>query len=129
MFLLSGNSIVSDNGVVRYEHLRLWAERGLIHIEDSRNNEYKVVSVHEMLQRMNGVQDMLINSKPSQREAHSHDQFDWSRITSDQRMIEQMVEVVERAKQQGMPTDPSACRDLVRRRRKTVVVPGLGSAM
>lgn len=49
MFLLSGNSIVSDNGVVRYEHLRLWAERGLIHIEDSRNNEYKgdVLSGHD----------------------------------------------------------------------------------
>lgn len=129
MILFAGGHAVSGNEVVRFRHLRMWAERGLIHIEDSRNSEYKVVSVRVMLQRMKGIQDMITNSKPSQRQTHSNDQFDRAWIEENQGMLEAMVEVVKKAQVQGMPSDASARRDLVRRRPKTVVVPGYGGGM
>lgn len=128
MMILSGGAAV-DQGVVKFGHLRMWAERGLIHIEDARNGEYKSVSVRVMLHRMKGIQDMITNSKPSQRQAHSHDQFDRAWLAENQGMLEAMVEVVRRAQEQGMPSDASARRDLVRRRPKTVVVPGYGGGL
>lgn len=127
--LFAGSSPLSGNDVVRFGHLRMWAERGLIHIEDSRNGEYKVVSVRTMLQRMKGIQDMIAGSRPSQRQAHSHDQMDRTWIDDNQGMLEAMVEVVRKAQAQGMPSDASARRDLVRRRPKTVLVPGYGGGM
>lgn len=130
MILFAGGHAVSGNEVVRFGNLRMWAERGLIHIEDGKNGgEYKVVSVRVMLQRMRAIQDIITNSKPTQRQRHSHDQMDKKWLEDNQGMLEAMVEVVRRAQAQGMPSDPSAVRDLVRRLPKTVVVPGYGGGM
>lgn len=127
--LFAGGSAVTGTEVVRFKHLRMWAERGLVHIEDSRNAEYKVVGVRVMLQRMRAIQDIITNSPRTQRQAHSEDQFDRNWLSENQQMLEAMVEVVKRAQIQGMPSDASARRDLVRRRPKTVVVPGYGGGM
>lgn len=129
MILSVGGVTTTGNDVVRFGHLRMWAERGLIHIEDAKDNSYKVVSVRTMLHRMRGIQDMLKNAKPQDRQAHSHDQLDRKWLEDNQNMLDAMVEVVRKAQIQGMPTDASARRDLVRRRPKSVVVPGNGSAM
>lgn len=130
MILFAGGHAVTGNEVVRFGNLRMWAERGLIHIEDGKNGgEYKVVSVRVMLQRMRAIQDIITNSKPTDRKKHSHDQLDRKWLEENQGMLEAMVEVVRRAQAQGMPSDPSARRDLVRRRPKTVVVPGYGGGM
>lgn len=128
--LFAGGSAVTGTEVVKFGNLRMWAERGLVHIEDGGNGgDYKVVGVRVMLQRMRAIQDIIANSKPTQRQAHSHDQFDRKWLEDNQGMLEAMVEVVKRAQQQGMPSDPTAVRDLVRRRPKTVVVPGYGGGM
>ena len=129
MILFAGGVATTGNDVVRFRHLRMWAERGLIHVEDSRNNEYKVVSVRVMLQRMRAIQDIIANSRPASRQAHSADPFDRAWLEENQGMLEAMVEVVRNAQVQGMPSDASARRDLVRRRPKTVVVPGYGGGM
>lgn len=129
MILTVGGVTTTGNDVVRFGHLRMWAERGLIHIEDAKDNSYNIVSVRTMLHRMRGIQDMLKNSKPGTRQAHSHDQMDRKWVEENQNMLDAMVEVVRKAQIQGMPTDASARRDLVRRRPKSVVVPGNGSAM
>lgn len=124
-----GDTFSSGSDLVVHEHIRMWAERGLIHIEDARDNSYKVVGVREMLYRMKAVQDMLRNSSATARQKHSHDKFDKTRMDKDQKMLDAMVEVVRRAQTQGMPHDASARRDLARRRPKTVVVPGYGGEM
>lgn len=129
MILTVDGVTTTGNDVVRFGHLRMWAERGLIHIEDAKDNSYNIVSVRTMLHRMRGIQDMLKNSKPGTRQAHSHDQMDRKWVEENQNMLDAMVEVVRKAQIQGMPTDASARRDLVRRRPKSVVVPGNGSAM
>jgi hypothetical protein len=128
--LFAGGSAVTGTEVVKFGNLRMWAERGLVHIEDGGNGgDYKVVGVRVMLQRMRAIQDIIANSKPTQRQAHSHDQFDRKWLEENQGMLEAMVEVVKRAQVQGMPSDPSAVRDLVRRRPKTVVVPAYGGGL
>jgi hypothetical protein len=124
-----GNTFQGDNEVVVHDHIRMWAERGLIHIEDDRDNSYKVVGVREMLYRMKAVQDMLKNSKQSQRQRHSHDRFDAALVEKNQKMLDRMVEVVRKAQEQGMPHDASARRDLARRRPLTIAVPGVGDSM
>lgn len=114
------------NLVCNFGRLKIWAERGLIHIEDKSDNSYDVISVRTALHRLNGISDMLRNSRQHLKEigAMTHQEFD-----RQMRMLEQMVEVCRRAQIQGMPDDPSARRDLVRRRPTTVVVPGIKSAM
>lgn len=125
--ILLGTSNSLDRGVVRTKHLRMWAERGLIHIEDSRDNSYNVFAVRTMLHRMRGISDMLGNS--SERQINSESTLDRNWRTEQLEMLEGMVNVVNKAKEQGMPSDPTACRDLVRRRPKSIVVPGYGGGM
>ncbi len=119
MLILRGNS---TDGLVRFGPLRLWAERGLIHVEDSRDNSYEVMSVAECLTRMDAISEMLGNTP--RREQATEDQFDGANRERHQRMLEEMIVVAQRAKEQGMPSDPSAVRDIQRRRPKSVVVPG-----
>lgn len=121
MIASTGNTFLGHD-LVATKHLRFWAERGLVHVEDSRDNSYKVFSVRECLLRMRALQDMLGNS--TERQMYSEDQFDQSKRAEIQTMLEGLMVIVQKAKEQGMPSDASARRDLVRRRPKTVVVPG-----
>jgi hypothetical protein len=122
MLTFAGGTILNGTEVVKFEHIRMWAERGIIHIEDTRDNAYKVIGVREALLRMRAISDMIANSRPSQRQKHSHDRFDRKLIDDNQNMLDAMIVVVEKAKEQGMPHDPTARRDLARRRPKTFVV-------
>ena len=78
------------------------------------------------LQRMVAISDMLKNSKAelSRNGGMFADEYD-----RNMKMLEQMTDICRKAQEQGMPTDASARRDLVRRRPTSVVVPGLKSAM
>ncbi len=40
---------------------RWWADRGMIHVEDARDNTYDTLSVREFLHRLKAVNDMLGN--------------------------------------------------------------------
>ena len=127
MSLFAGTYAVGDDGIVIFGPLRIWAERGLIHIEDSRDNSYECLSVRTALQRMKAISDMLGNS--TQRDINSEDQFDRANRDRHQRMLDSMIEITRKAQNQGMPSDASARRDLVRRRPKSIVVPGYGGGM
>lgn len=127
MSTFAGNAVLLDDDVVLFGYLRFWAERGLIHIEDSRDNSYECVSVKTILHRMRAISDMLGNS--SSRETRSEDQFDQNNRKRHQDMLDAMCQMVKRAQIQGMPSDPTASRDLARRRPKTIVVPGVGECM
>lgn len=120
---LGGNSGVvffgprSDPQCCRY-----WAERGLIHCEDARDNSYKSISVRTFLKRLKGVNDMLGNSKATlAKSGFAH----YDEITRQQNFVDLAVDMCQKAKEQGMPEDPSAVRDLQNRRKKTIVMPGL----
>lgn len=117
----SGSVVSGSHDVVRFGHLRFWAERGLIHIESSIDNSYECISARTALRRMNAISEMLGNT--NDRQMHSEDQFDRANRERHLRMLEGLTFLIQKAQVQGMPSDASARRDLVRRRKKTVVVP------
>lgn len=98
---------------------RWWADRGLIHLEDASDNSYNTYTVKQFLERLKGLNDMLGNS----REELKAGMMGAEEIDRHQRFIEKSVELAEKAKIQGMPSDASARRDLVRRRPVSVMVP------
>lgn len=113
MFHYLGNS-----GVARYENLRFWADRGLIHVEDDRDNSYKVLSVVQALHRINALSEMLGRTH-AERDGFA----DAAKTKKIQDFVDNMVAVIQKAREQGMPTDDSAGRDLRRRQPKTVLMP------
>lgn len=129
MLVFAGGSFVSDKDVVVFQYLRFWAERGLIHVEDARDNSYEVVSVHDSLERMDAVSELVKIVMKKQRSEYSEDQLDENWRKNNQDMLDGMIELVHKAQNQGMPFDQSAVRDLVRRAPKTVVVPAYGGGM
>jgi len=125
MTLFAGNTVLYDGDVVRFGRLRLWAERGLVHVEDERDGSYNSFSVRTMLERMRAIRDLVANSRALfRRQPHTEDQFDSKWLRDNEAMLEAMTEVVRRAQEQGMPSDPSARRDLLRRRPRTFVLSG-----
>jgi sugar-specific transcriptional regulator TrmB len=115
--------------VVKCGQTSFWAARGLIHAIDERNGNYKIISVREMLHRMEAIQDIINNSSNASRQKHSHDKVDSVWLEENQTMIEKMLEVVNEAQIQGMPTDPTAVADMARRQRKVLLVSGLNAAL
>lgn len=121
-----GVVFLGDHDCVRYGHLRIWAERGLLHTEDDRDGAYDTISVRTGLQRMLALQEMLGNSR---EEAKHNPGFNHQLYDRIQKMLEQMVEVCRKAQIQGMPDDPTARADLKRRLPVSVVVPGRNSGL
>lgn len=104
-------------GALVINQTHFWAERGLIHCDGPRG--YQVMTVRQFLRHANGLCDMLGNS--SARTDHVRDaalRAEYLEIT------ERAHALAARAQEQGMPEDPSACRDLVRRRPTTVCMAG-----
>jgi hypothetical protein len=97
--------------------VRLWAERGLIHCEDSLDNSYRSMSVRQFLHRINGMNEMVGNTSSKRDKG-----FDVQLRAEIQRNVQQAMALAELAKIQGMPEDASARRDRARRQKKTVCV-------
>ena len=99
--------------------VRWWADRGQLHWEDSRDNGYGVVSVREFLLRLQGISDMLSNGRKKDNEGFMHA----DEVERHMRFIEQAVELVKKAKDQGMPQDPEVRRHKAMDLPVTVVMP------
>ena len=115
--------LIGQSDVVNFNQHRYWAERGMIQWEDRDTGNFGSQSVRVTLQRLRGINDMVKNSL---EDVHSCGQklFYSDEVDRHMRWIEQMVELIKRAQAQGMPSDASATRDLKRRRKKTVCMPG-----
>ncbi len=81
--------------------VRWWAERGQLHWEDERDNSYAAVGIKEFLERLKGINDMLSNGKKKDNEGFMHS----DEIDRHQRFIEESLELVRLAKEQGDPDD------------------------
>ncbi len=99
--------------------LRLWAERGMVHMEDSRDNSYKVLTVRNALFHLAGINDMIGASIADSQLGYADE------LALHQRFIKDCEEVMKKAQVQGMPSDPTAVRDVNRRRAKSISVPGM----
>lgn len=80
--------------------LRYWAERGLIHCEDARDNSFETLSVRDFLQRVNANSDMVRNSITElATTGYAH----YDELERIQRFIEEAAALAEKAREQGMP--------------------------
>lgn len=107
-----------DHMVAHFRGDRYWAERGLIHIETS-DNRYDTMSVRAFLHRVNGLVDMVGNSRASRKKF-----IDESMRQDFQRFFEEAEAIARLAREQGMPTDRSARNAILAARPKTVCVGG-----
>lgn len=116
--------IGANHNVANVGYLKFWAERGLVHVEDARDNSYATVSAKEILLRMRAINDMLKhpvtgNESPEERA------LIYEEREKQQNMLDAMVEVVRKAREQGTPDDKTATHALKAARPKSVRVPGL----
>lgn len=111
--------IAGQHECVTFRNLKIWAERGLVHIEDQRNGDYKVIFVKDMLARMDAINNMLKGARRGPKSFAGLNTVD-----EIQSGIEQLVGVVRLAQHQGEPSNEAARRDYVRRRPQTFVMPG-----
>lgn len=102
----------------RFKNLEFWAERGLIHIFDYRENpyqpDYRKVPVREMLLRANALNEQASRMK-----------------FADERnelvmAIENIIAACREAKKQGRPDDPKTFEHIRAMRDKHVLLPGSG---
>jgi hypothetical protein len=101
--------------------VRFWAERGLIHCEDSLDNSYSSTSVREFLTKFRALSRMLGNSSSAK------DRGPEGELRSAvQQWIDKAIEIARQAQEQGMPDDPAAARAALRARRTVVQVAGGG---
>lgn len=109
---------ILDSDVARYRNTRVWAERGLVHVEYGLTGEYESMPVRKMLHRLRAVNDMLGNSRADRDGFASNHLY-----TVLQRFVEEGVAVCAKAREQGEPFTAEAVREAERRRPKTVCVP------
>ncbi len=117
--------IIGDSGVVYFgprdqpQSVRWWAERGILHWEDARDNGYGSVGIKEFLYRLQAINDMIANGKRKENEGFMH----VDEIGRHQRFIEEALGLVQRAKEQGDPGDPDVRKHKAQNRPVTMVMP------
>ena len=107
---------------------RWWAERGLIHCEDTSTGDYQSVNVCDTLRRLQAIQDMVRNSRAERNYLKPDD------VANYQRYIDDMIILCQKVREQGMPNDPRHSKQKAqewkaRRHSHLVVVPGLADQM
>ena len=113
--------IIRHEGVCHVGTVRYWAERGLIHAEDSRDNSYLTIPVKEMLLRVQALNQMrpgIDGTEDKITKAWVYEQR-----AAIQKNVDEMVDVIRKAQEQGMPDDPTATGALKAARPVTMVMP------
>ncbi len=91
---------IGQHKVAVLDQCRFWADRGLVHCEDARDNSYVVMSVKDALLRAKAISEMVGKSSNDYEFADRREYL--------QRFVSDMVDVCRKAQEQGMPTDPTA---------------------
>ena len=102
-----------DEHVLKVGDTRFWAERGLIHCDGPKG--YKILTVYVFLKHVQGVCNMLGNTS-----ARTDTVRDASLRREYLNITDAAHAIAQRAREQGTPDDPGACREYVRRRAKTI---------
>ena len=92
----------SNNLVAQLGPLRLWAENGIVCMEDSRDNGYTQCNVRTTLERVQAINDMIGNT------LHKGIARDTPEIKMMQKFVDDTVAICRKAQEQGEPTDKSS---------------------
>ncbi len=103
------------HNLVNFGRLKVWAERGMIRIEDAADNSYETISVRTAKFRVKAINDMI---------GKSTDQLEYADILREyQTFVERMISVIAQAEVQGMPDDKTATNSLKNARKRSFVMP------
>ncbi len=89
----------------RHRTTRFWAERGLIHCEDSKEG-YSILSVQQFMQQVKGINDML-----GKKSSGGDSGADADLRKHIQEQVEKAVAIAEKAQVQGTPDDKSSYKN------------------
>jgi len=106
-----------NSNMAYFGSTKFWADKGIIHCEDAISNTYCTMSIDEALRRVDAVKQIIgTSSNPGV-------EIDLCERESMMRSVEQMLNVVRRAKEQGGgPTNPEMIKDQEARRKKMFLV-------
>jgi hypothetical protein len=112
VYLLGMNSNMAYFGSSKF-----WADKGIIHCEDAISNTYCTMSIDEALRRVDAVRNLIgTTSNPGV-------EIDLCERESMMRSVEQMLNVIRRAQDQGGgPENPQMVSDMEARRKKLFIV-------
>lgn len=97
-----------------YKGMNFWAEGGLIHMEDKNNGEYSVVTRKDCLLRAKAINDTIQYYPHASERDEQH------------RLVQDLIECVRQAKDQGDPTDPEIFKQKLKeiKRSSSILLPG-----
>jgi len=108
-------NISAPTTVAKLGGLRVWAERGLIRSVQEKTGERRDMSIRDAIERTIAINDML---KISPRHERNYAYIDnWE---NHMRFVEDMIKVIQEAKEQGDPNDESVVKDRLRRMKVTI---------
>lgn len=107
--------LLGTHNVARLNEMRVWAERGWVCVEDS--SKFEKMSVATALKRIKAVNDMLGSSSCDHLFSHSLRH-------KVQSFVEDVINVIKQAKEQGKPGEKETTEEIKRRKPKTIIVPG-----
>ena len=97
----------------KFRNMEFWAERGLIHMFDFRNNalepDYTKITVRDMLLRARAINDSIGRVKFADERNELHT------------LVENMIAACKDAKRQGRPDDPKTFEHIRNMRDKRVL--------
>lgn len=104
----------SKDGKGRHRSQRYWAERGLIHVEDSKEG-YAILSVAQFMQQVKALNDML-----GRKSSSGDTGADASMRKEIQDKVDKACRIARKAQEQGMPDDPSCYKNYRALRKHTM---------
>lgn len=110
--------LLGNHDLIQYKKLRIWAERGLIRVEHTDTGQYEILSVRTAVERALAISEIIKFRRQNPKLRKYFDE-----LAEKQDFVDRLVDVIRKAKEQGMPTDATARRDLARRQPVTVSVP------
>lgn len=125
VLLISHGVVVFTDPVAAKPHpTRYWAQGGLVHWEDQVTSEYGTLTVANALERVKAINQMIGNSRKGQGYQRPDECQKYQNFVAD------MLQLMARAREQGMPDDPAHSKQLVagikaKRQSKLLVTPGL----
>lgn len=102
--------IMGQHKVARLGPIRMWAENGLVHTEDERDNSFTSMSWQEALERANAISEYGMDRlRKGHRSTKGSDLWWWS-LERDTKFVEEVIDIIRQAREQGAPDDPSMVR-------------------
>lgn len=119
IYLPTSHATSISSNVAKIGTLSIWAHNGIIclsrELPDGKQ-DFKQQSIFQALDTAEALSDEL-------KEMRKQDRPDYNAIKLQQRFVDELLKVIDRAKEQGPPQSADIVRDKINRRRKVVSMP------